>query len=208
MAEEEVKEKRKVGRPKGSYTVKKMGEVSKREAEKFVQAMNYREKMEMTAEQNARFVGNTLELVNLPRIDLDYPDSVKRRVNEYFEICIKNNIKPSVAGLSLSLHTNRTHFIAICNGEAKAAPETRDILCQARNALNELLENYLIDKESGANTIGAIVIAKNNFGYKDQNDVVVHNDGQFNAVDTAELRNKYLADTIDDTLEIETAEEQ
>ena len=73
---------------------------------------------------------------------------------------------------------------------------TSEILNQAKRILNALLEDYM--GNSAIDKTLAIFLAKNNFGYKDQQDVVYQNNSQFgNVKSKEEIKSKYMIDMVD-----------
>ena len=52
---------------------------------------------------NTKYLNLGMELFNLPAIDLKEPEQVERRLNEYFEIHARYDMKPTVAGMGMAL---------------------------------------------------------------------------------------------------------
>lgn len=190
---EKVEEKRGRGRPRNT--------LKKREAENLVKGIISQGRYNTTAEDNARYTENALAIANLPLVNLMDENQVRDRINTYFQMCVERNLKPNIAGISLSLHCDRQMLLDICNGKKKAPVEVVDVIKQARRILNELMETYQYDGKG--NPVSMIFLSKNNFGYKDQSEVVVSNNDQFGEVQSAEdLRKKYLTDVIDDSIDV------
>ena len=189
--------KNKGGRPKGSKN--KPPEVKyRRELETFQRdcEASKTDRWKATMQESKKFVDNAMDIAMLPRIDLNHPDSVRKRVGEYFQICMEHDLRPSLSGLALALHVSRITLNKYCNTGGDIAPESREILNQAKRILNTLLEDYM--NNSAIDKTLAIFMAKNNFEYKDQQDVVYQNNSQFgNVKSKEEIKNKYMIDMVD-----------
>ena len=192
-----TKPKNKGGRPRGSKN--KPFEIKyKKELETFEKDCNNdkTDRWKATMQESSKFVNNAMILAKLPRIDLNYPDSVQKRVSEYFQIVMENNLRPSLAGLALAFHINRGELSKYINGNGNICGESREILKQAYRILNALMEDYM--GNSAIDKTLAIFLSKNNFGYKDQQDVVYQNTTTFQQTQSKEeIRNKYMLDMVD-----------
>ena len=107
-----------------------------------------------------------------------------------------HDLRPSLAGLALSFHISKITINKYRDSGGDICPESREILNQAKRILNALLEDYM--GNSAIDKTLAIFLAKNNFGYKDQQDVVYQNNSQFgNVKSREEIKNKYMIDMVD-----------
>ena len=137
-----------------------------------------------------KFVGNALELYNLPKINTADPIQVENRINEYFMICAKNDIKPSVVGLSLAIGVDRRTLWTWSQGSTREGTHM-DLIKKAYQLLNLLEEDYM--RNGKTNPVSAIFLLKNHFGYKDQQDVVIEpKNGEDDNINPDELKQKYL----------------
>lgn len=115
-------------------------------------------------------------------VDFHHPEQVAKRLDDYFALCRVNDVKPGVAGLSMSLGINRKRLHEIMHGTAykdfygsnskyKDIPKaTRDIIQKAYDSLEVLWEYSM---QSGKiNPPCGIFLGKNHFGYQD---VIDHN---------------------------------
>ena len=149
---------------------------------------------------NAKYIGVSLQLFNLPTIDLHKPEQVQERLNEYFDIHVKADLKPTVAGMAMALGINRRRLWEI-KTDAKMGGTTeydlpRETLVAIKKAydfLETLWENYMHNGK--INPVSGIFLAKNNFGYQDKQDIVVtpntRGDSDYSAED---IRARYLND--------------
>jgi hypothetical protein len=147
---------------------------------------------------NAKYIGVSLQLFNLPKIDLHKPEDVQVRLSEYFQIHIEADLKPTVAGMAMALGIDRRRLWEIKSDVADRNQDlptlTRDSIKKAYDFLETLWENYMHNGK--INPVSGIFLAKNNFGYQDKQDIVVtpntHNDSDYSAED---IRARYLSDS-------------
>ena len=150
---------------------------------------------------NAKYIGVSLQLFNLPSIDLHKPEQVQARLTEYFQIHIDADLKPTVAGMAMALGIDRRRLWEIKTGApmgghtAHELPTlTVDSIKKAYDFLETLWENYMHNGK--INPVSGIFLGKNNFGYQDKQDIVVtpntHNDSDYSAED---IRARYLSDS-------------
>jgi hypothetical protein len=147
---------------------------------------------------NAKYIGVSLQLFNLPKVDLRKPEDVQARLSEYFQIHIDADLKPTVAGMAMALGIDRRRLWEIKSDVADRNQDlptlTRDSIKKAYDFLETLWENYMHNGK--INPVSGIFLAKNNFGYQDKQDIVVtpntHNDSDYSAED---IRARYLSDS-------------
>ena len=139
---------------------------------------------------NADITRHNLELFQLPYIDPYYkPEEGINRITEYLEICIKNNMKPTVEGLSTAFGVDRrTLYKWVHNIDSDSLPVNfRVTLKKVYQVLNSNFTDLSINGK--INPVISIFLMKNNFGYKDQTEVL-----QTTTTETAkadDLINKY-----------------
>ena len=147
---------------------------------------------------NTKYLMVSLQLSNLPEIDMKDPEQVRARINEYFQIHADNDMKPTVAGLGIALGLDRRRLWEIKTDVPDRNNDlptlTRDIVKKAYKMMENLWENYM--QNGKINPVSGIFLGKNNFGYQDKTEYVVtpntHNDSDYNAED---IRARYLTDS-------------
>ena len=150
---------------------------------------------------NTKYMMVSMQLFNLPTIDLHEPELVRERLNEYFEIHAKADMKPTVAGMAMALGVDRRRLWEIKTGALVGGttpidlpPETLVLIKKAYNYLETLWENYMHNGK--INPVSGIFLAKNNFGYQDKVEHVitpnVTTDSDYSAED---IRARYLTDS-------------
>lgn len=147
---------------------------------------------------NQKYIGVSLQLFNLPKIDLKDPEQVQARLDEYFQIQFNADLKPTVAGMAMALGMDRRRLWEIradvANRNQELPTLTRDSIKRAYDFMENLWENYM--QNGKINPVSGIFLGKNNFGYQDKTEYVVtpnvNNDSDYNADD---IRKRYLTDS-------------
>lgn len=144
-----------------------------------------------------KIIGNALELWNLPTIDNNDPIQVKERTTEYFSICAKNDMKPTVAGYAFALGVDRRTLWQWVSGVTHKSTEVKDIIKKAYEMLNIMMEDYMHNGK--INPVSGIFLMKNNFGYTDKQEVVVTpNNPLGETTDQKALEERYLESVVID----------
>ena len=132
---------------------------------------------EKLADDGANFTIHTFELMTLKPIDvrLCKATELQNRCEQYFLKCAEDNMKPSVAGFALAIGVDRRKLQDIVAGRVAIPDDNREVINRYYTALNALLEDYVMHNK--IQVVGGIFLLKNNFGYKDQQEVVF-NGGQ------------------------------
>lgn len=154
---------------------------------------------------NTKFLSLNIELFNMPSIDMHDEEAVAKRLEEYFALYAKNDMKPTVAGMAMALNgMNRktlwgiTHDAPIGGrGNYSTLPQNvTHIIKKAYFLLENLWESYATSGK--INPVTAIFLAKNNFGYQDKTEyVLTPNTQQDNNYDADDIRSRYLIDSAD-----------
>lgn len=128
---------------------------------------------------NRKYLMVSMQLMNLPNIDLNNSQQVADRLNEYFKIHADADIKPTVAGMGLALNgldrrrlweikTDSPSNSAIVNNLPR---DSVDLIKKAYKLLENMMENYMLNGK--INPVSGIFLAKNNFNYVDKVEHVV-----------------------------------
>jgi hypothetical protein len=154
---------------------------------------------------NSKMTRLSIQLFNLPNIDLDDVKQVEDRLTEYFAIYDNADMKPTVSGMALALNGhNRQWLWAVThdqplNGRGSTAnlrPEVSDIIKKAYFMMEILWEQYM--QNGKVNPVAGIFLAKNNFGYQDKTEYVLtpnaNNDSDINP---DSIKQRYLIDSND-----------
>ena len=129
---------------------------------------------DVEAGDNAKFLSVSMQLFNLEPINLHNPEDVHKRLNEYFRIYAEADLKPTVAGMAMALGIDRRRLWEIRTGNDKAydlPTFSADCIKKAYSILENQWENYM--QQGKINPVSGIFLAKNNFGYRDQQEMVL-----------------------------------
>ena len=154
---------------------------------------------------NTMYLHQSLELMNLPTIDLHDIIAVQERINEFFNIMAKYDTKPTVAGMAMALGIDRRRLWAIRNDqptggsgyESALPPEVADSIKKAYILMENLWENYM--QNGKINPVSGIFLGKNNFGYQDKTEYVVTPNVHQDNYDPDSIRQRYLIDSANDS---------
>lgn len=138
----------------------------------------------------SRMLGQAITISHWPPIDTDDADALAERIDQYHRYCFDNDIKPDMVGMALAVGVSRKTLWAWENGVDSDKPQAvRNTLKKART-INEYLMSQMM-QTGKINPVSGIFLLKNNFEYKDQQDVVItpNNPLEGNADD---IRNRYI----------------
>lgn len=142
---------------------------------------------------NRKYLQHTMRMWDWPEVDMREPEQVSERIEQYFGICIEDDMKPSVAGLACAFGVDRKTIWAWANGvDSKTLPtESRNLIKKAYQNLNAQMENYM--QNGKINPVAGIFLMKNNMGYQDKQEVVLTPNNQLGeAASAEELQQKYI----------------
>lgn len=128
---------------------------------------------------NRKYLAVSMQLMKLPDIDLNDPEQVEQRLEEYFAIHFENDLKPTVAGMGLALNgMDRRRLWEIKTGNLKGGTteynlptSTLDAIKKAYKIMENMWENYM--QNGKINPVSGIFLGKNNFGYQDKQEMVL-----------------------------------
>lgn len=145
---------------------------------------------------NSKYLNHNIQVASLPSIDTTNPKEVEKRIFEYFQICGENDMKPSMAGMALAIGVDRATLWSWSVGNTRGDTHY-DTIKKAVQMLDAQMVDYM--QNGKINPVSGIFLMKNNFGYKDQQEVVVKPEaplGEQRDVDA--LRDEYLNTVVDE----------
>lgn len=155
---------------------------------------------------NQKNIDLSLKLFNMPAIDLDNETEVAERLSEYFRIYAEYDMKPTVSGMAMCLNgMTRQTLVAIAHDaptggsgyKTSLPPRVAEVIKKAYDLLETLWENNM--QGGKLNPVTGIFLAKNNYGYKDQNEYVLTPNKQDTSDYSAEdIKSRYLPNKADD----------
>lgn len=138
---------------------------------------------------NMKFLSHALAVRNMPAIDTSDPVQVKQRIDDYFILCVQNDVKPSVKGFLNALRVAKSTLWEWKNGGFRAGTH-QQIICEAYDVLEALWEDYMMNGK--INPVSGIFLGKNNFGYADKQEyVLTPNQQQVTLEDIKVIESKY-----------------
>ena len=146
---------------------------------------------------NQKYIGVSMQLFNMPKVDLHKPELVQERLAEYFQIHFDADLKPTVAGMAMALGIDRRRLWEIRAG-AKLGGHTPielptltvDCIKKAYDFMENLWENYM--QNGKINPVSGIFLGKNNFGYQDKTEyVLTPNTNSDSPVDKEGIMSRY-----------------
>lgn len=144
---------------------------------------------------NTKYLEHSMKLAELPEIDTKDAEQVKKRINEYFKICCKSDMKPSMAGLALAIGVCRQTLWEWANDRTRKG-EFGNAIKKAVQMLDLQMVDYM--QNGKINPVSGIFLMKNSFGYTDKTEVVVTpNNPLGEEVEQKALEQKYMDSVID-----------
>lgn len=138
---------------------------------------------------NAKFLTHALTIRSWPDIEIKDPVQVEQRIQDYFELCAMDDIKPSVKGFLNSLRVAKSTLWEWRQGNFRAGTH-QAIICAAYDVLEALWEDYM--QNGKINPVSGIFLGKNNYGYTDKQEfVLTPNQNQITPEDLATIESKY-----------------
>ena len=143
---------------------------------------------------NSRAIAIILQFNNLPVVDLHNPEAVRDRINQFFQMCVNNDFKPTVASYAASLGFSRKSLWALMNkagtgvGMWDNLPTlSLDYIKRGYDSMEQLWEYYMLNGK--INPVSGIFLGKNLWGYVDK---VEHSVEAKATLDESDLEGKYL----------------
>ena len=138
---------------------------------------------------NTNFLSHALAVRNMPPIDTSDPIQVKQRIDDYFNLCVQHDIKPSVKGFLNALRVAKSTLWEWKTGGFRAGTH-QAIILEAYDVLEALWEDYMMNGK--INPVSGIFLGKNNFGYQDKQEyVLTPNQQQITPEDVKLIESKY-----------------
>lgn len=122
-------------------------------------------KVTAAAGENAENLAHSLKLMRLEPVDLTDAEAVRERITEYFTICLEDDERSTVAGLSLAFGVDRRRLWEIQAGKTNKPVEVQDLVRRAYQVINSQLESLMYSGKT--NPVPAIFLLKANFQYED-----------------------------------------
>lgn len=165
----------------------------------------------LDAGDNAKYTSMNLHFMNMPKIDLHDEVAVQNRLNEYFNLMVDSDMKPSVSGMAMALGIDRRRLWEIKTGNTQGSgamgglsslPQgVTDWVKKAYQLLECLWEDYMLNGK--INPMAGVFLGVNNYGYQDVKKVdvtpVLPDSNKDNDYDPDSIRERYLIDSGNDS---------
>lgn len=191
--------------------VKKNTSVAKRNNPKGIGLPTSTSSLTLDAGDNAKYTSMNLHFMNMPKIDLHDEVAVQNRLNEYFNLMVESDMKPSVSGMAMALGIDRRRLWEIKTGNTQGSgamgglsslPQgVTDLVKKAYQLLECLWEDYMLNGK--INPMAGVFLGVNNYGYQDVKKVdvtpVLPDSNKDNDYDPDSIRERYLIDSGNDS---------
>lgn len=147
---------------------------------------------------NAKTLMLNRELFNMPNIDYHDYEQVKTRLDEYWELYQRYDMKPTVMGMGMALNMSRQTLWAVAHnqpvggrGDLTTLPTpVSDLIKKSYFLLENMWETYM--NSGKVNPVSGIFLGKNNFGYKDTSEYLLTPNKQVDEYSPEDIKKKYL----------------
>jgi len=156
---------------------------------------------------NTRILEVNMALLNFPDIDMKDVGQVKQRLNDYFMLYAKADLKPTVVGMAIALNGHSRQWLWALTHDrplggmgnmSSLPPEITDTIKKAYFMMENQWETYM--NSGKINPVSGIFLGKNNFGYQDKTEYVVtpnvQPESEYNAED---IRSRYIIGSVTDS---------
>lgn len=147
---------------------------------------------------NTKILNLNRELFKMPEINMRDVDQVNQRLDEYWALYAKYDMKPTVMGMGMALGISRQMLWAIAHnqpvngrGDLSNLPTSvSDSIKKSYFLLENMWETYM--NSGKVNPVSGIFLGKNNFGYKDTSEYVLTPNKQVDEYSPEDIKKKYL----------------
>ena len=137
---------------------------------------------------NSRFLMHAMAVRNMPPINYADPEQVRIRINEYFQLCAQDDIRPTATGFRIAVGISKQTLSEWRRG-GRRGPEHQQVILEAYDMLEQMWEHYMMNGK--INPVSGIFLGKNLFDYSDKQEYVVTPNAQPEPVDVKALEEKY-----------------
>jgi hypothetical protein len=143
---------------------------------------------DMEPGENTKFLSHALTIRSMPPIDISDPVQVQNRINDYFQLCVTNDMRPTATGFRNALRIAKSTLWEWRQGNYRAGTH-QAIICEAYDVLEALWEDNM--QNGKINPVSGIFLGKNNFGYQDKQEYVLTPNAGVEAQDVKTIEAKY-----------------
>lgn len=147
---------------------------------------------------NTKYLAHSMTILKWKTPDMNSLEAVQKRCFDYFNLCAKNDMKPTFAGFALAFGVDRMTMWRWCNNQPrsrKLSDPVRDTIKKSRDLINAQMEDFM--QNGKINPVAGIFLMKNNMNYQDKQEVVLTpNQPLGDQASEKELEKKYIEDVI------------
>lgn len=141
--------------------------------------------------ENRKYMSHALHMWDWKRPDMTSLEAVSERIHDYFQLCVDDDMKPSVEGLSVAFEADRKQMWRWANNvECTIDSNVSHTIKKAYDILTLQMTDYM--QNGKINPVVGIWLMKNNMDYKDQSEVVVTPNSPLGTESSAEEAQKRL----------------
>lgn len=141
--------------------------------------------------ENSQISMHSLDIMRMPPINLNDAGDVAIRTEEYVNLCIRSDMKPSVEGLALAYGISRYKLNNIVSNGIGVPRDVVDVMERSVGLINAILVDYL--QGGKINPIAGIFLLRNTAGYTnyDANSTRFERKEDDQSTHAAEIAEKY-----------------
>jgi hypothetical protein len=142
---------------------------------------------------NTAFLEKNIRLATWPKISIRDPEALRQRIIDYWNLLAEHDMKTSNTSLALALGIDRHALKDIVTKtyriHSPIPEECRQLLEQAFLVNNAMWEDYMVNGK--INPVAGIYLGNNNFGYTNEQQVVVTPNTEQNTLNLEDIRSRY-----------------
>ena len=152
---------------------------------------------------NRKFLLHNVKIMNFPDIDLNDVDQVNKRLDDFFQTCAEDDVKPSISAMAMALNGHSRQWLwALVNDRPQGgagntvnlSADSTNSIKKAHKIMSSLWEDYM--QNGKINPVAGIFLGKNNFGMEDKVEhVVTPNTNPDSDYDSEDIKSRYLTDS-------------
>lgn len=142
---------------------------------------------------NTAFLEKNITIALWKKCDIRNPEELRQRIIDYWKLLAEHDMKTSNTSLALALGIDRHALKDIVTQTYRIhrpiPEECRQILEQAFLVNNAMWEDYMVNGK--INPVAGIYLGNNNFGYTNEQQVVVTPNTEQNNLSIEDIRSRY-----------------
>lgn len=164
------------------------------EIDKILEHSGYNpKKTKLDPGDNTAFLEKNIRLATWPKINIRDPEALRQRIIDYWNLLAEHDMKTSNTSLALALGIDRHALKDIVTKtyriHSPIPEECRQLLEQAFLVNNAMWEDYMVNGK--INPVAGIYLGNNNFGYTNEQQVVVTPNTEQNTLNLEDIRSRY-----------------